>query len=662
MQVLCLKNLGKVKIGDRLDVVPCPKEYSHLMFEDGVWVEKQGEYHRLFQREFEIISGEFPDSLSGEGITFVVRKLVSEFNYTKAQEILFSMTDNLEAITKILRGDACLKGMDTEYLEEEDLVYKDFLGKLKSMIFHYGANEYIPYAVVTDYGSIDKFHQMDLTVVESKLGLRASFYAKNNSDIVARAKYWDKSVNVIFKKVDFPFFNDNCSAQSSVDGWAIFYKNRSLQITGFTAVMQEEGDYEAKADIPSPYLQEEIEDDEIEEEYNDLKEKILEKNQGKFLDIKVYDEILSVPLYPFFLWLAPSYSALHSKIEIYQSIYGTPVSPSGMKLNGDSGYHNDWIIGAGLPLSRFYDIQDDVSSGLNSEIKRITGLLLGRSTDFQVLNLKKGENDILFLKEGYSNGETIVYSREEDLERVLDGIEENSIVITESGSEVAHIVSNASELDFTLLKIEGFSQNNMHFGNPIYLADLVSCRLRKFCDKGIILNSLNSGGKAGNLAKLKKIGFPVLDGIYLEEKPEFFDVHQKLIFRSAGEGSGVLASGIFKSVVTDSEFNEVFDEVWDSYSSPVALKYMEKVGEVKPAVLIQPYIDADCSAVVKYDGELKSAFCEGGCEKIVGGVSADGEVPEEVLTLFFKIQEVLGENIECEFICKNDKWFVVQAI
>ena len=44
----------------------------------------------------------------------------------------------------------------------EDLVYKDFLGKLKSMIFHYGANEYIPYAVVTDYGSIDKFHQMDL--------------------------------------------------------------------------------------------------------------------------------------------------------------------------------------------------------------------------------------------------------------------------------------------------------------------------------------------------------------------------------------------------------------------------------------------------------------------------------------------------------------------
>lgn len=615
-----------LKEGMEFDTVSVPVKHARTYMTKGFWIEHEGKPYKFFKDEIELLSSE--DAIENE--KYQLRKSVFQGSMKASSK------EELDII-----------------LDKSDISYNAFVKEFEKTCFLHENKVYTPYAVVIDYGYVDDYGNKNISIDNHKLGERASFYAKEG-DIIANVKYWDKKVNVIFKELYIPYeLFSSSSPQDAIDGWVNFYPNCSLNLSGFSAYSQENDDYESEPEIRSVYEEgnEQIEED-------SLKLEILVKNQNKFLDMKIYDKDYKIPLYPFFLWIAPSYSALHSQIPLYTSIYGHSVCNSGMKMHGDSSLHNDWVIGAGIDIDEYYNILNDKESGLSSEIYRLTKLLLkGVSTDFQILNKKSNEQDILFLDIGDKPGETVFVNSEEDLLRALKTAEVGGIVMTENSTEVAHIVNNALELDFTLLNAK-INQTQMMVDYN-FIADLTTNKIYSFSNKGILLSTLEDGNsKAHRLAILKRAGFNVLEGLYFDEPAEFKNNSGiELIFRSSGEGRN--ASGIFKSIITRNDYQLAFNGVFDSFSSELALQYKKmSKKDIKPAVLVQPFLKADESAVVS---SLGSAYCIGDASLIVQG--ADGvlkDAPSEYIDLYIKIS-VIFPDAEVEMLKKNGVIYILQA-
>ena len=152
---------------------------------------------------------------------------------------------------------------------------------------------------------------------------------------------------------------------------------------------------------------------------------------------------------------------------------------------------------------------------------------------------------------------------------------------------------------------------------------------------------------------------------------EILDYHIPLIFRSASED--ISASGIFNSIVSKNKtYKKVLNETIESFSSETAKLWysLKKIKPIEPAILIQPYIEADYSAVIKLkDSKLSFASYNGSCSHIVNGkTQVQNEVREDVLDTFYKVQERLIQesekyktNLEVEFIVK-DSIYITQAM
>ena len=178
------------------------------------------------------------------------------------------------------------------------------------------------------------------------------------------------------------------------------------------------------------------------------------------------------------------------------------------------------------------------------------------------------------------------------------------------------------------------------------------------------------------LAKLMNNGILVVDGFFIDSINYTYTAtkNTEYIVRSAGIGEGDKnkCSGIFLSERVTGNLSDTVNKVWNSFSSELALSYMERIGAaVKPGVLIQPFITADVSYVIKsLNGEIYISSFQGDCSNIVNGNEgvlsfklSETKFNEPVLDVFNKIKNILNvENLECEFIIKDNVVYTVQAM
>lgn len=719
--------------GEIHTTVACPIENSEYCLESSdneVWISVNGKTVRLMgsygdykietldtqQEQFD-----FANSLSGTNITKNVRKLFLTNKYKDAFKVLeMSLKTDLSAKKKkelfydILLGNKHFVNKDKntiELIDFEDIVYKDYLKKFMSQFLHFENGVYLPKYFVNDYGHFDSGHNISFSIDTNELGRRASYYCRKKTDIVANVFYERFNHNVIFEKINldkklFEFAVQ--TPQESINNIQVIEKTTYLECRGFSFDLQKKGmDYE-RAEIVSPYDLEHEEEERLEELKNQISNieyevKTKANNFLGFKDIVVYGETYKVPFAPFLLWQSMAYGRLHELIPTLEKGYGEPASPRNLKQKGDSKYHNDWVIGSGMDHEKYYEIYRDKDSGLDDEINRLFGDFLGDiDTNVQIMNLKKEENDIIFVQpkpkftSEVVDGDCILIERgsEKDIEDILTITESgNGVVLTENFTEVAHIVNNAVELDFSMFNINALSQTLRHLPEEtIYTIDTKLNVFTRFISKGKTLSNLKEGnGKAHTLAHLRNNGILTLDGIYLDDIENLtlnlkFNEDNPLTFivRSSGEeeGGSIKASGIFKSikVTTEEELKNAIKEVWDSFSSKIAQTYLKRLGktveDIKPGILIQPFIKAEKSFVMKQkDGKTIISVFEGDCENIVNGndnvQSETFDLNEEMIytdlkevtKVYKSIQNILKtDNIECEFIEKDGKIYTLQAM
>ena len=80
-------------------------------------------------------------------------------------------------------------------------------------------------------------------------------------------------------------------------------------------------------------------------QYNGYQDRILEQAGDDVFTFSFNDKTLRIPRAPFLHWVLDRAGAGHLAPP------WTPVSPSGLKIMLDDPNHNDWVIGAGLPLN-----------------------------------------------------------------------------------------------------------------------------------------------------------------------------------------------------------------------------------------------------------------------------------------------------------------------
>lgn len=712
---------------DIYETVECPLENSNLSLTDdnSVWVQLKDKKFRFFNNEYMIVSFDnkeeeynFANSLSGYNITKIVRRNFLNGNYKKSFEILNSMVKGIEEVFKtevfykILLGDASLITIDSknniQLKEEEDLVYKDFIKKQMSQYFFYKNKFYKPVSMIPDYGYLDRNSNIDFSIDENSLyGKRASFYCTKKTSIISQCNYEDANMNIIFDKV---LFDKELSkfasktAQEAIDNINVLNQHYYLENKGYSAYIYENNISYKKPDIESIFeirAKEEEEEEKRQEKIQEVKDKLEDikftvnqraENFLGFFELKVYDKVYSVPLAPFIIWFSPSYSAMHEEISNLKSMYGEAVSSSNLKIYGDNRYHNDWVIASGLDLDKYYEIFKDEESGLEKGINEQIGIILGQTDlNIEIMNLKENEKDFLFIKpmEFYKkvvNGDCIILDKGDssDINRILTVTEKgNGVVLTSESTKVAHIVNNAIELNFSMFNVPNIEQTLYHLNEYIYEIDIKNNLIKPLISKGTPLSLLEEGnGKAQMLSKLNNNGINVLDGIYITDindiKYDFFD-DKEYIVRSSGieEGGDIKASGIFKSIRAkgQKEITKALEEVWNSFSSETALNYLKRLNkEIKPGILIQNFVKADMSYVIKHnEEETYISYFKGDCENIVNGNSGvekiiiknneTNEEYSELIKLVKNISVIVDcKNIECEIIEKDKKLYTLQVL
>lgn len=92
------------------------------------------------------------------------------------------------------------------------------------------------------------------------------------------------------------------------------------------------------------------EEQRIRAEHQRIADEVKRQAAGDVFSLKVGEETFSVPRAPFWNWALRRCTNL-----IHLAPKWTPVSRAGLKIFADDPYHNDWMLGAGIDLSRAYD-------------------------------------------------------------------------------------------------------------------------------------------------------------------------------------------------------------------------------------------------------------------------------------------------------------------
>ena len=485
--------------GKEYETIECPESEPQLLnVNDGsVWFMGNVGPVRCFSYEFTIIKESKTEDLnssfvSGKSITDNVRKFFLD-NDPRAKTILIELGLSPKQIQDILLGETKLISTDTDTIEivkEDSLTYKNLLNKTMSQYMLYEGHLYVPTHFISDYGKYDRDFRIDLSIENAKYGKRASFYAKLKTDVIVNCKYDGYDFNILFIRVNGYESLTHLAAKSwqeAVDNITVLKSYAYLKNKGHEAYCFKLG-YDIKSEIESPYAIAERENDdekkknEIAEKEIDLQEQIIERatNTLGFFDLVVYGETYKVPAVPFIIWVGPGYSVLHDRIETLKRLWEEPVSERNIKCWGDNRYHNDWIIGAGLSVDNYYDIYNDNKSGLSDGIDNIVKEIIGNMNfDLQVLNRRKNSSDICYFKyNGWNKtkpGSCVLVDKGDDKEilNILEATKNGTgLVITSKSTMVAHIVSNAMELDFTMINVKNLDQTLMHCYESVFEVNL----------------------------------------------------------------------------------------------------------------------------------------------------------------------------------------------
>jgi len=676
-----------------LDTIPCPEEHIHLKESDGVWIKGEVEPVRILSREFIVIEKDKP-SVAKNMVSNIRKMAIDDFSALEdlfADEILpFSLVIDISCGRSTLIDDPNNEGSFL-VIDELDKSHSLYLSKTFSNLFIFEDSVYTVDSMVLDYGVKDLNAKIDFSIDNNALGLRASFYVEDRTSIISLCKYEGHDFNFIFKKVSFnkifyPFIENN-TPQSLVDFGTS--NSKFIPTNGFSEhyarSYEKESDYLDDLDIPSPLF----------DPYFDLKERIIESNENVlgFLPLEYDSKTYMIPIAPFILWFGPAYSSMHDFTRMLSHTYHS-ISPRGLKMYNDSTMHNDWIIGSGLDIDSYYHLYNNNIKGFADVIGDLKEELILRygedefsskeqilRTNINILNKRTNEDNIIFVMPKFKNiveNDCVIINKgnAKDIDNILTATNAGrGIILTNSSTEVAHITSNSVELDFTFINVENIDLSEIPVGT-MFMINLSLNTIEEIGYGGRTLSLLSDGeDKASMLASLKRNGFNVLDGVFYNEKPEInIPLETELIIRSSGsnEGSSVKASGIFNSIKA-TEDNNAVDIVWESFTSEVATNYLSRIGaSVSPGILIQPYIEADYSYVLKLkEGTVYVSSFNGPCSNIVDGNEGvtsskynleNLDPTNKIFKTFLDILEFVESDLECELLLKDDTIYVLQVM
>jgi len=693
--------------GSTFETIDCPKEYIHLLNEDGVWIKGSTEPVRVLSREYKVIEGE-PEN-AGANMTENIRALALQQDTLSIAALFYNEGLEADLVTEIALGNKRLssEGSDVLILDEQDETYRLFLKDYLSRYFKIDNNIYASKTMVLDYGNKDVSFHLDLSLDNNKLAKRASFYLSDSDETLALCKFEGKELNFIFKKIDINLTHFlpliSTDYQSVVDYDTKDHK--TIPITGFSELygksFTNEADYMNAVDIRSPFFSPQAV----------FQEDIIEYNQGSeflgFEDVVFRGETYSVPVAPFILWCGPHTKALHEITRTLSQAY-TCKAIRGLKQSFDSIAHSEWVIGAGFDVEEFYRLENNNIDGFAQMINELEERIIAKysrkdghslnetiepaktssedSYRIKVFNRAENALDNHFLTPSYDNvipGDCVIITDggPKDISNILKATESDSaVILTNSSTEVTHIASNAVELNFTFVQVIGFDLSDLCPGDVVVL-DLGNntCQILKNQEIPLAMLPFDRS-KAGMLSFLLSEGINVIDGVYYNHLPETISDTPGLpvIVRSSGsnEGGTMKASGIFKSVVclNGTGIQDAATEVWESFSSHIALAYMKRLNEsTKPGILIQPFLKADRSYVIKSTADkLNVSFFNGDCSNIVNGTAGvesfettlQPSVNEHAsaINIFRDIHKLINSDIECELIVKDNVVYVLQCM
>lgn len=631
---------GSFDKGDIVEVIECPEEYKDKFGLD-VWIQGEKEPIRILPHEFLVVEKEKQDN--GKDITLAIRKRFFE-NMKKSKEIFDSLLENVEnkkeyenVYFEIIKGEKefITAGEEIELITKKDETQEKMLRNYCKSIFLYKNKFYVQKAVVVDYGKNDLNKNVNFCINEnSYYGARASHYIEDRTEIIVEVLVYGVSACVIMKEIEFHKELSDFVSINPQDA----IKEDSLISTGHFETYQKEGDINK--------FKEKKEEDEYQERLVEYKKEILKKSP--VFEYEYKGKILKIPEYPFKIWIQQfDYDKKNKEEFDYIS-----VCPVGMKMRNDDPMHTDWMVGAGLDPSEY-----------NSYYHDFVSIYLSRQRNsFNILNKQKNQNNKIYVKIPFDLNKDSF--EENDLIEILNKTKEGGLVLTKNATQAAHIVNNAIELDFSIIQL-----NRPIKENRVYELDIENKTIKSIGDC-FIQREINTG-KAGLLNYLYKKGINVPDGIFItEEKNVLLEAEELYMFRSSGEneGDGVMASGIFKSVLKRGlNSQEGIKEVLNSFSSPLALAYMERTGKtIKPGVLIQPFLKSDFSVVIKKrENEKFISYIKGPCSLIVDGSdlvkTGSCEETKEFEKLFEQIEKLIDGDFECEFIRNEGQIYCVQA-
>jgi len=417
--------------------------------------------------------------VTGYDLTEVARALMLEGKYDRAARFL---VDGLDGMTwdyayQILAGCAALVGRSPQYpgedvgieLEEgvdtgwQTTLEEHFAGTVPHAHAHWQ-----PYAVVTDYGERDAFHEERPGRIN-----RALHYADSPDDRASVLRVGGERLAVLFRRVQIPVwwqprvcFEDD---QAALDEYLEY---RGLERRGHRAWYGSgsesaiaPGDGTPKGELLSQIAEarqqrEQEECERWERQMERYRAQIREQagpdeggEDGAWMTLKVTcedgPEVYRVPRAPFLQWALARTHGQHLAPD------WVPICPQGLKLTGDIPEHSDWMLGMTPDVVDLYDAYQD--RALQAAAYRLM---------WEVQEALLGFEATVLCGSGWAKGEVVHARPDEDCTGKIAVIPTAGprytipamtalATITEQGGPLAHLAVIGTEKGIKLVRVPG---------------------------------------------------------------------------------------------------------------------------------------------------------------------------------------------------------------
>lgn len=205
------------------------------------------------------------------------------------------------------------------------------------------------------------------------------------------------------------------------------------------------------------YMIEEIKSRNFKNYISELRGKIIAaaNENGGFMEIGNEETSkFNVPKYAFLNW---AFSIGHYKnMKNFIPEWKT-ISPSGLKCNGDSPYHSDFVIGAGFEPDEFYDNQNLVNASYASvyKIKGLEMLTLSGSGLFKKEQIFIANKDTAI--EDCVNKVIVIENADVEMFEIAKVAK---LIIVQNGGPGSHLVINSKEYNLNVIMIRNALQLN----------------------------------------------------------------------------------------------------------------------------------------------------------------------------------------------------------